>query len=348
MKLVALISSLLLLALAGCPSETRNESIKLSKKGAEALGRKEYETAVQHYKKALEKWPENHPAWYGLAGAWKGKQNWKEASDAAQRAAQLEPDIALYNLLCGVMLYEKEIDGARAAQAQAQNKKPEEITPDLSNLKFEMALQYLQTAAKLNNDIWTTHYYLGRIYRDTGRVKESAEEFTKALMAVPPDVEPWVALSELYRSWDYTEQALATAQQATVPGVLPDPTKAADIWYVLGMVYDEKVLHEKAIEAYSKSLDLRRDLHKAKFQRGQAYFRKGDYTNAKRDLEEFAKAGGASVAFEKQQATKLLADIAMKTATPTTPGAPAAPGEAGKKLSPEEMVKQGKDAAKGG
>ena len=36
-------------------------------------------------------------------------------------------------------------------------------------------------------------------------------------------------------------------------------------------------------------------------------------TNAKRDLEEFSKSGGASLEFAKQQAQKMLMDIAAKS-----------------------------------
>ncbi|HEY0194296.1 MAG TPA: hypothetical protein VGC42_24440, partial [Kofleriaceae bacterium] len=66
----------------------------------------------------------------------------------------------------------------------------------------------------------------------------------------------------------------------------------------------------------TKSLESKRDNYKAKFQRGQAYFRKGDYPNAKKDLEDFSKAGGASVEFAKQQASKMLIDIAAKSVVP--------------------------------
>jgi len=105
------------------------------------------------------------------------------------------------------------------------------------------------------------------------------------------------------------------------------------------MGYDDKRLDDKAIDAFTKSLDAKKDNHNAKFQRGQAYFRKGDYTNAKRDLEEFSKTGGASVEFAKQQASKMLIDIAAKSVTPG-----AAPAE---KPSPQDVVKKGGKSRKG-
>src|SRR5262249_49394358 len=191
---------------------------------------------------------------------------------------------------------------------------------------------------------------LGRIYRDSGKVKEAAEEFTKALQSVPPQAAPWVALAELYRAWDYTDQALAVATQGVAPTILPDGNEAGDLWYIVGMSYDDQSLYENSVEAYSKALELRRDLHVAKFQRGQAFYKLGKFPEAKRDLEEFSKTGGASVNFSKAQASKMLMDIAAKTSTPAPgpgekPGAKPAekPGaKPGAKLSPEDAVKKGK------
>jgi tetratricopeptide (TPR) repeat protein len=331
MKLVAVA---LLLGLAGCPSKSHNDSVKASNEGTKAYGQKQYDTAIERYGKAVERWRDNHTAWYGLAGSHIAKKDWKNASDAAGNAVQVAPEVAMYQMVYGYTLYEKAVQNAREIQAASQNKKPDEVQPDLSSVNFEKPLQHLQEAVKLNNELWRAHYYLGRIYRDTGKVKEAAEEFTKALNSVPSESGPYVALAELYRAWDYTDQALQVASQGVASGVVPDPNEVGDLWYVVGMSYDDKSLHEKAIEAYTKALENRRDLHRAKFQRGQAYFKKGDYTGAKRDLEEFSKSGGASVDFSKQQAAKMLMDIAAKSATP-----PAGPAE---KLSPEEAVKKGK------
>jgi tetratricopeptide (TPR) repeat protein len=103
------------------------------------------------------------------------------------------------------------------------------------------------------------------------------------------------------------------------------------------MGYDDKRVDDKAIEAFDKALEARKDNHKAKFARGQAYYRKGEYTKAKRDLEEFSKSGGASVEFFKQQASRMLMDIAAKSAGQSG-------GTPGQKPSPQDIV----DKSKGG
>jgi tetratricopeptide (TPR) repeat protein len=336
MKLVGITGTALLVALAmasaGCPNESRNESIKASNEGTKAYGQKQYDTAIAAYKRAVERWSENHVAWYGLGGAYAGRQEWSNAAEAMSHAVQIEPEQGMYQLFYGRFLYEKAIHGAREDQARRENKKPEEVSPDLTNVNFEKPLQHLREAVKLNNDLWRAHYYIGRIYRDTGKSKEAAEELTKAVASGPTEPGPWVAITELYRQWDYTDQAIQIAEAGTT--VVPGTNEKSDIWYEVGMGYDDKRLDDKAIDAFTKAIEAKRDNNKAKFQRGQAYFRKGDYTNAKRDLEEFGKAGGASVEFAKQQASKMLIDIAAKSVTPG-----AAPAE---KQSPEDVVNKGK------
>ncbi len=337
MKLVAAIASAaLLLGLTGCSNDSRNSSVKASNDGHKAMGQNQWETAIERYQKAIERWRDNHSAWYGLFGAYAKKGDWKHAADAAENAVQISPSVAMYQLAYGRALYEKAWQQARETQATRQNKKPEEVTPDLTGVRFEKAQQHLQEAVKLNNELWRAHYYLGRIYRDTSKEKEAATEFTKALQAVPSEAAPWVALADLYRAWDYTDQALSVATQGAAPNILPDGNEAGQLWYLVGMAYDDKSLFEKSIEAYSKALEQRRDLHQAKFQRGQAYYKMGNYPNAKRDLEEFSKTGGATVNFEKAQASKMLMDIAAKTATQPTGGP--------EKMSPEDVVKKGKKA----
>lgn len=333
-----LVSTIALLFLAACPNAGRNDSVKASNEGTKAYGAKQYETAIEHYKKATEKWSDNHVAWYGLGGAYAGKKDWKNAADALEHAVQVKDDEPMYHMVYGAYLYEKAIQTAKEDTARRESKKPEEVTPDLTNVNFEKSTQHLQQAVKLNNELWRGHYYLGRIYRDNGKFKEAAEEFTKALQSAPADPGPWVALGELYRLWDYTDQAISVAEQGVQ--VVPGVSEKSDIYYVLGMGYDDKGQYDKSIDAFTKSLEARRDNHKAKFQRGQAYFRKGDYVNAKRDLEEFSKSGGTSVEFAKQQASKMLMDIAAKSAS-------GGGGGGAEKMSPEDLVKKSKEK-KGG
>jgi tetratricopeptide (TPR) repeat protein len=331
MKLIG--AFLVVLFAAGCPNQSRNDSKTLLAEGNKAVGAKQFDAALSHYQKAIEKWSENHYAHYGMgASHGVGRGDWDKAADAFSNAVRIAPDQPMYQLWYGVALYEKAVKTARDEQARKENKKPEEVQVDLGQVNFEKAHQHLSEAIKLNGDMWRAHYYLGKIYRAQDKPKEAATSLSKALQANPREYGPYIALAELYRRWDYTDEAIKVASQGTVN--VPGSIEVSDIWFVLGMGYDDKNDWSKAIEAFDKSIEAKRDNHKVKFQRGQAYFKKGDMTNAKRDLEEFSKSGGASLEFAKGQAQKMLMDIAAKSMANERPPEP--------RMSPEDMVKKGK------
>jgi tetratricopeptide (TPR) repeat protein len=329
---------LTLVVLAGCPNQAKNDSTNALNRGNKALGQKQVETALNEYQKAVERYRENHLAWYGMGLANMEKKDYDKAADAFQHAVEIAPDQAMYQMLYGISMYEKTVDNARQDQAKKAGKKPEEIDVDKSSLSFEKPIQSLQEAVKLNPGLWRAHYKLGDIYRDSDKPKEAAEELSTAIKQNPREPGPYIALGELYRRWDYSDQAIAVTSQGTAN--VPGGNELSDIWYVLGMAYEDKANEDKAIEAFTKAIETKKDNHKARFQRGQAYFRKGDTTNAKKDLEDFNKSGGASLEFAKQQASKMLMDIAAKSAMQQGAAAPEP------KLSPEEMVKGAKGKKK--
>lgn len=320
------------LSAAACDSQ-RNDSVRLSNEAVKAYGQQAFDEAIEKFTKAIERWRDNHTAYYGLAAAYAKKKDWKHAAENGSKAVQLEPDFAMYNLQYGWYLLEEAKWEATTMQAAREGVKPDAVEVDWSKVNFEKSLQYLQTAVKLNNELWRGYHLIGVIYKHQGKVKESAEAFTKALQLGAHEAAPWIELAELYRAWDYVDESIKVAEQAAL--VVPEGDRSV-IWYEIGVGYDAKQNNDKAIQAFDKALETKRDNTLAKFARGQSYFRKSDWTNAKRDLEEFAKAGGTSLEFFKQQASRMLMEITAKTAPPGS--APTTAGD--KKLSPEELVKQ--------
>ena len=327
----------LLVGAAGCPNSAHNESNTALNRGNKELGQKQYDSAIADFQKAVDRYPENHLAWYGMGLAQLEKKDYDKSSTALQHTVELVPDQAMYNMFYGIALFDKAVDDAADAEARKLGKKKEEITdPDLSSVSFEKAQQFLSQAVKLNPELWRAHYFLGKIYRAGDKAKEAAEEFTAAIKDNPREWAPYVALGELYLKWDYVDQAIQVAAQGTM--AVPGSNEVSDVWYVLGMGYDAKRMDDKAIDAFSKAIESRRDNHQAVFQRGQVYFRKNDMDNAKKDLEDFSKSSGASLDFAKQQASKMLMDIAAKAAGVPQPG--------DQKQSPEDLVKQSKGKKK--
>src|ERR1700755_910236 len=102
-----LLGAFLLLTLAGCPNQALNDSKTALAAGNKANGAKQFETAIGEVQKAVEKYHDNHLAWYGMGGAEAGKGDWAKASDAFAVAVQLDDKQPMYQMWYGVSLYEK-------------------------------------------------------------------------------------------------------------------------------------------------------------------------------------------------------------------------------------------------
>jgi len=235
---------------------------------------------------------------------------------AIEHAVALRPDQAMYQLYHGITLYEAAYQQARDQQARRDHKKPEDIQVDPAGLKLDTARDALVTAARLVPQLWRAHYYLGRVYRDLDDAKHAAVQFTSTIKMHPSYRFGYVALIELYRRWGYVEQALAVA---TLGATNVPAGEAVELWLEAGLIYDATHAEDKAIEAFGKAISDKPDDAIAKFQRGQIYLRRGDDANARRDLEEVARAADPRAGMVKQLAAQLLAQLASHKGVAASP-----------------------------
>jgi tetratricopeptide (TPR) repeat protein len=291
-------------------AKTRDKSIFILNGANRAAGMKNFSVAVTLYQEAVKTWDGNHTAWYGLGGSLAAQGDWKSALDAFEHAVKLRPDVAMYQMWSGISSFESTVAQARIDQAKQQNMKPEDIQVDQSSLVFDASRRYLDLALAIEPKLWRAHYYRSKINRAADFARPAAENLTEAILADRTKPAPYVGLGELYRRWDYTDQAIAVMSLGTQ--ALPAAPETSDVFYVLGMAYDDKHDYKKAIEAFTRALELNPDNYKAAFQRGQGYFKLKKYADAKRDLEAFIAAPGAQLAFAKQQAETMVMDMAAR------------------------------------
>jgi tetratricopeptide (TPR) repeat protein len=277
--------------------------------GAQAVASQRYDDGIREYKAALALWPHDHGAWYGLTVAHARKLEWTDAAAAMERAAGLEPRNAGYQQVHGMMLYEATVQQARAAQAAAQGKQPDEIVVDEHALDHKAALAKLLLSAHLDRSLWRTHFYIGRIHRQRGDARAAAEAFDEAVRGAPPEASPYVALVELYRRWGYVDEAIAIARLGATHVAAPD--ERADVLYMLGFAHDEKREDAAALEAYTKALAAKPDLAPALMMRAQVYLRLKNTAAAKADLEAYL-AHPRATAWQKATAQRNLADLTRK------------------------------------
>ena len=72
------------------------------------------------------------------------------------------------------------------------------------------------------------------------------------------------------------------------------------------MSYEKQGNWDKAIEAYTSSLDAQKNNTDALRQRGFAYAEKNDKENATKDLKAFVESGGGGEAFQLAAANQRL------------------------------------------
>jgi tetratricopeptide (TPR) repeat protein len=278
-----------------------------------AIAAKQYDAGIADCQAALEIWQDNHLAWYAWASAHLAKREWSQARALLDNTVTLRPDVAMYQLYHGIALYETERQQARQDQARKTGKKPEDVELDPAALNLDAARDALLAAVKLAPELWRAHYYLGRIHRDLDEPRRAAQRFTAAIRNNPGYRFGYIALSELYRRWDYLDHALAVATLGTtrVPAA-----EVTELWFEVAMVHDAKHANDKAIEAFGKVIAGRPDDAISKLQRGQLYFHKGDLVNARRDLEDVRRSPDPRVASAKPLASQLLAQIDSNKGNP--------------------------------
>ena len=320
------------------PVRDRNDSIEQYERCNQLLDDHQLDAAIAACRQALARWPGNHLAWYALGNAFASRDHWRAAREAYDRAAQLRPDAAMYQLYDGIALYQLAVRQAHDDVARAQRGVPDDATTELrwatqdTSLRghalrpyrlaaalalaasstpalVDAARRALATAAARAPQLWLASYYLGRLERDQDRTRRAAEAFSAAIRADPTQADPYVALIEVYRAWDLSDHSLAVARLASTH-VTTGPV--ASLWYELGMAYEAKQDDAQALAAFTKVLSARDGNVRAKLQRGQIYLRMGELSNARRDLQTFLAAPDPTLGQAKQVARGLLDTVERK------------------------------------
>jgi tetratricopeptide (TPR) repeat protein len=285
----------------------RNASVDRLNACSKANDAGHHDAGIAACRAATQKWDGNHLAWYGAASAHLAKREWSAAVADVERAVALRPDQSMYQLYLGIALYEAERE--RVEQAQEAHDQPEAAMTSPPAARLDAARDALLRAVKLAPGLWRAHYYLGRLYRDLDDSRRAAEQFTRTIAAHPTYRPGYIALIELYRSWDYIDQAIAVALLGTanVPAA-----EAGELWYEAGMAYDANRADDSAIAAFTRAIALKPDDALSKFQRGQIYLRKADFANARRDLDDAVRSTDPRIAGFRPIAIQLLGQIDRK------------------------------------
>src|SRR6202789_833374 len=202
-------------------------------------GRPEYATrAIEEYKLALDADPSSKYLNSGLAELYLRTGRIRDAVLAAQEILKTEPNnLDAHKLLGRVYLQ---------SLGNAQNGSPSEKVLQLAIDEYAKIVQLTP------NDI-ESRLLLGQLYTLAHDTPHAEEQF-KAAEHIDPNSEDVVLnLARLYGDSGDLTHAIA------VLTAVPEDDRTAKMEYALGMSYDQLKDNKKAIDAYSKALDMEPD-----------------------------------------------------------------------------------------
>lgn len=244
--------------------------------GDAAQKSKNYNEAIEAYRKTLNAKPDYYPVYHNLADIYRIQNQFEEAIEIAKKGTTIYPNDA--SLLVDLSRYYSLADRSALSIGVAQQ--AVRLMPDkvishsglcrayYEDKQFQSALQACSDALKLNPNDGEANVYLGFTHLSLDQTDKANEYFVKAVNGLK----------------DYTQKN-------------PDYT---DGFYLLGNAYYYAKQPEKAIEAYNRSLQLYPQFAKARFNLGLAYFVNGNKTAAREQYNALLKQDKDLAAMLKQ------------------------------------------------
>jgi tetratricopeptide (TPR) repeat protein len=118
---------------------------------------------------------------------------------------------------------------------------------------LKLAIEQYEEIIKLEPDSVDDHLLLGRLYGRNNDLQKAESEFKTALKLQPDSEEAVTALAFLYTAEG------DSARAADILTKVPDSSRSAKLYSVLGYTYEQQKDYKKAIDAYRKAIALDRD-----------------------------------------------------------------------------------------
>jgi serine/threonine-protein kinase len=278
--------------------------------------------AVEEFQHALQLDPRSVEAQNGMAHAYENAGRIKDAEAAFQHVIALRPDYwDGYNTLA--LFYDRQ---RRYDEAIAQLNKALRLTPDNAVLYFNLGAFYLDTGdlkkhpeaeKELRKSIELSPSYaayanLGILYMQEKRYEESAQMSEKALRQNDKDYVVWDNLASAYE-WLKIKDKAAEARGRELELVEREAeTKGRDaqVQSVLGVLYAQKKLRDKALPRVQAALALSPDDPGILANIGEAYEDLGERREAVKFIERSMEKG---TALEDLRANHALQDLLSDT-----------------------------------
>src|ERR1700690_3788570 len=195
--------------------------------------------AIDEYRLALEADPSSEYLSSGLAELYARTGRIKDAVGGAQDILKRDPqNLEAHRLLGHIYLRSLgEIQGGGAD----------------SDSVLKLAIEQYEQIIKLAPSSVDDHIMLGRLYHAANDVKKAEQEELAAVKLAPDSEDAVTALAMLYN-----EDGDAAKAAGTLASV-PEGSRSAKLYAVLGETYSEQKDYKKAIDAYQHAIELDRD-----------------------------------------------------------------------------------------
>jgi tetratricopeptide (TPR) repeat protein len=204
-----------------------------------AYGRSDLVTkAIEEYRLAIEADPTSEYLSSGLAEVYARTGRIKDAVSEAQEILKRDPkNLEAHRLLGHIYLRSLgEIQGGSG-----------------SDNVLKLAIEQYEQIIALDATSLEDHVMLGRLYHADNQLKKAEEEEKTAVKLAPDSEEAVTTLAMLYN-----EEGDAAKAAETLASV-PEGTRSAKLYAVLGETYDQQKDYKKAIDAYQHAIALDRD-----------------------------------------------------------------------------------------
>src|SRR5438270_1301615 len=194
--------------------------------------------AIEEYRLALEADPTSEYLSSGLAELYARTGRIRDAVTEAQDILKRDPQNLEAHRLLG-HIYLRSLGDMQSGNG--------------SDSVLKLAIQQYEEIVKLDPKSVDDHIMLGRLYHADNQMKKAEDEEKTAVKLAPDSEEAVSALAMLYN-----EEGDAAKAAETLASV-PEGTRSAKLYAVLGETYDQQKDYKKSIDAYQRAIALDRD-----------------------------------------------------------------------------------------
>ena len=225
--------------------------------------------AIDEYRLALEADPTSEYLSSGLAELYARTGRIRDAVTEAQDIIKRDPQNLEAHRLLG-HIYLRSLGDMQGGSG--------------SESVLQLAIQQYEEIVKLDPNSVDDHIMLGRLYHADNQPKKGLQEEQTAVN-LAPDSEEAVATLAMF----YSEQG-DTAKAAETLSSIPEASRSAKLYLMLGGTYDQQKDYKKAIDAYQHAIALDRDNLDAIRGLADAYMNDGQTAKALQQYQVIADA----------------------------------------------------------